>query len=66
MTSVSYIGGAGLCTATGVQCTQFSSEIAGITVWVSSGGQVRRGVVDSPNTSGIVTFDEACAGCALP
>jgi hypothetical protein len=66
MTSVSYIGGVGLCTATGVECNQFLSEIAGITVWVSSGGQVRRGTVDSPNTSGIVTFDEACASCVLP
>ena len=63
MTGVSYIGGAGLCTATQVQCTQFLSEIAGATIWVSFGGQVRRGTIDAPNVSGILTFDQACAAC---
>ena len=63
MTGISYIGGTGLCDSTSIQCDQFAGEIAGATVWVSIGGQVREATIDDPNVSGIATFVAACTAC---
>jgi hypothetical protein len=63
MTGISYIGGGSLCSATQMQTNEFILEIAGSTLWVSVGGQVREATVDSPNVSGIVTFVTSCTAC---
>lgn len=63
MTGISYIGGSGLCDSTAIQCDQFATEIAGATVWVAIGGQVREATIDDPNVSGIATFVAACTAC---
>lgn len=63
MTGVILSGGTGLCDSLTVQADQFALELAGVTVWVSDGVNVREAVIDDPNVSGIATFSAACVGC---
>lgn len=63
LTSVVYIGSAGICNATGIQGDQFVGSPAGTTVWVSDGLFVREATIDTPNVSGSATFVAACTSC---
>jgi hypothetical protein len=65
MTNVSLIGG-GFCDGTGIQCDEFALEIAGINLWVSSGGYSRYVVIDDPNISGTATYVGPCEVCGSP
>ena len=65
MTGISFIGGTGLCDSTSMQADQFIFEIAGATIWVSIGGQVRQATINDPNFSGIATFVLPCSGCGI-
>jgi hypothetical protein len=66
LTTVVFTGTPGLCNATAIQGDQFVSEIAGATVWVSDGVNVREAIIDSPNVSGIATFIGVCDSCVSP
>ena len=65
MTNVLLIGG-GFCDGTGIQCDEFALEIAGINLWVSSGGYSRYVVIDDPNISGTATYVGPCEVCGSP
>ena len=51
------------CSATTVQCDEFVSELAGISLWVRTGTSFRPATINDPNVSGIATFTGACDLC---
>ena len=63
LTGVVFTGTPGLCNATAITGDQFVGEVAGITVWVSDGVNVREAVIDDPNVSGTATFSAPCTSC---
>ena len=64
LTGIVFGGGSGLCDSTTIQANEFVGEIAGATVWVSNGVDVREATIDDPNVSGIATFVAACGACS--
>jgi hypothetical protein len=65
MTNTVLIGGT-FCDATAIQCDEFASEIAGISLYVRSGNSYRTATINDPNTSGIATFTAGCVLCPAP
>lgn len=64
LTGVVYNSGAtNFCFATTIQADQFISEIAGASIFVSNGYNVREAVINNPNVSGIATFVGSCGVC---
>jgi hypothetical protein len=62
MTDTVLIGGT-FCDATAIQCDEFASEIAGISLYVRSGNSYRTATINDPNDSGIATFTSGCIFC---
>jgi hypothetical protein len=63
MTNIVLTGGAFCSAATTIQCDEFTLEAAGVTVYVSFGGNYRNATINDPNVSGIATFDTSCTTC---
>ena len=62
MSNVVLIGGI-FCDATAIQCDEFALELAGISLYISSGNSFRTATINDPNVSGIATFSGGCDLC---